>query len=421
MLSRHAPQRMKSVLDPAVGQGALLLPMAARLERGASVVCVDIDSAVLNVARTRITSTGFTLNCVNGDFLQQVSLSEHLRPNSFDCVVMNPPYAAKKTEWMQVDCAAIGWPKVICVPKEIAFVLRGIELLRKGGRLLAILPASLISASLLKDFRIRLGSIGQFHYVHELPKFTFQGVEGRVYLVVFEKGDFTTHVELRNHDLRSPDRMKIAWSELGEMKRLDYGFQESCRWFDALVNSTSKLVWQSVDALFSMRRGPRKSPRGPRIAMHTTDCQGGFWNSSNRHLAAGKKDRLGEKDFLIARVGRNCVRSIGTITNYQPSSWSDCVLRLRLRNETDDIATLLSLRVILNMPGITKMIERGVGATYITESDLGSLRIPTKLAILRSNSVLAYADAVFRRDRRRMKHIETMTMQWLLRQVASKT
>jgi len=417
MLARHSPQTMTRVLDPAVGEGALLQPIVKRLGQGTSVVCVDVDLTALDVARARLTSNDSEIHCVHGDFLR-VTESKHLTRDNFDCVIMNPPYAAKKSEWTRMDCSAIGWHKKVSLPKEIAFVLRGIELLRAGGRLLAVVPTSIVSAVLFAEFRNRLGQIGRFHYVHELPKFTFPRVEGRIYLLVFEKGGCTSNIELRNHDLHEPECMRVGWSDLGVLRRLDFGFQQSRRRFKSLVDGTPELNWHSIDELFSICRGPRESPRGARIAIHTTDFRNGFWNVAARHVKCAPLSQVESEDLLVARVGRHCLQSLGAILGHRAVSWSDCVFRLRPACKLNVTARLLSIRAILRLPEIAYMLERGVGATYITESDLGALKIPSLKGRRFDHSINAYSAAMARKDCSRMLQIEKLTMKAILRLAA---
>ncbi len=410
---------MRRILDPSVGAGALVLPVASRLMACASVVCVDVDATALGVAKSLLASYSQSVRCVHGDFLDQVMHCQHLRSSSFDCVVMNPPYAAKKADWTEIHCGSLGLDKRISVPKEIAFFLRGIELLRKRGRLLAVLPASMVSASLFGELRNWLGHAGQFHYVHELPKFTFRGVEGRVYLVVFERGGTTSRVELRNHDLRTPECMCLGWSDLGELRRLDFGFQQNRRSFAAIVKATPELGWTPLAEIFDIRRGPRRSPRGPKIAMHTTDFDGDFWVPARRHLCAGNANRIQRGDLFMARVARRCLQTFGAIKDYRPVSWSDCVFRLRLMTGAGVEATLLSVRTVMGLDQAPHLLERGMGAAYVTESDLGSLLIPTKIAEMRPGAMQRYVEAVRSWDGKAMRQMERQTRQWILRRCGS--
>jgi hypothetical protein len=153
---------------------------------------------------------------------------------------MNPPYGAKKSDWSECELSSIGSKVRMHVPKELAFAFRAVERLNDGGRLLAVMPGSMVSSSTLSRFRECLGGAGSFKYVHELPKFTFPGVEGRIYLVVYDKGRSYTDIELRNHDLLEPHCLRVSWSKIGDSRRLDFGFHHSRAWLEKLVRAHSE-------------------------------------------------------------------------------------------------------------------------------------------------------------------------------------
>lgn len=418
LLARHVPRSARTVLDPAVGQGALLLPVVSRLCDGASAVCVDTDPHVLAVARTKLAGTVQTLDCVHGNFLEAVLSSPKLRSRKFDCVVMNPPYGAKKAEWSECDLSSLGSAAQMYLPKELAFAFRAVECLNDGGRLLAVLPGSMVSSGVLAKFRGCLGVAGKFHYVHELPKFTFPGVEGRVYLVVFEKGRANSQIELRNHDLLQPHCMRVRWNELGMGRRLDFGYHHSRQWLAKLVEAHPRLEWRPLSELVEIQRGPRKSPRGPRVALHTTDCKAGLWRVRVGHREAGMKSRIASSDLFVARVGRSCFSTLGPLVDFRPVSWSDCVFRLRATGAVaDSLSLLLSLRLVTGMPAASQMIERGVGATYITEDELGSLYIPTQLGRAYPRLTEAYAQATKAGDTAGMRLLEARMRSDLIRPV----
>ena len=137
-VSRHAPRHPKSILDPAVGTGVLLEPMLHRHKKTLDqVVCVDTDSAALLEASAKLSEVFSPITLINEDFLGVCS-ADSLK---FDCIVMNPPFGGKMAALVKL---ALDGPR--CVPIEAAFVLKAVRLLQPGGRLLAIVPASLVSS-----------------------------------------------------------------------------------------------------------------------------------------------------------------------------------------------------------------------------------------------------------------------------------
>jgi predicted RNA methylase len=418
LLARHVTRSVRTVLDPAVGQGALLLPILSRLGHGASVVCVDTNPGALAIARKKLTGEVRFLDCVHGDFLEAVLSSPKLRSRTFDCVVMNPPYGAKRAEWLECDLSSLGSASRMFLPKELAFAFRAVERLNDGGRLLAVMPGSMVASGVLSRFRECLAVAGKFHYVHELPKFTFPGVEGRVYLVVFEKGRTSSQIELRNHDLLQPHCLRVSWNDLGKDRRLDFGYHHSLRWLAKLIAAHPKLGWRPLCELIEIRRGPRDSPRGPRVALHTTDCRAGLWRLHTRHLESGTKSRIAPTDLFVARVGRACLGTLGPVVGFRPVSWSDCVFRLRPHSEAiESLPLLLILRVVTGMPAVSQMIERGVGATYITEEELGAIQLPTQLGDACPKLAASYSIAAKAEDAAKMRMLEIQARSYLVRPI----
>ena len=73
------------------------------------------------------------------------------------------------------------------MPLEAAFLCRALELLADGGRLLAIVPCSVVMSESLQWLREELLSQGAIRFVHELPPRSFPGVDSRMYLLVLQQ------------------------------------------------------------------------------------------------------------------------------------------------------------------------------------------------------------------------------------------
>jgi predicted RNA methylase len=120
-----------TVLEPSAGQGDLAAPLPA--ER---TTCVEISALHCAVLRAR------GLSAVEADFLEW-SAAEWAKATRFDRVVMNPPFADGRAQ-AHLEAAA--------------------RLLRTGGRLVAILPASMRGKPVLPGFRLEWSAVysGEF-------------------------------------------------------------------------------------------------------------------------------------------------------------------------------------------------------------------------------------------------------------------
>lgn len=381
-LTRHAPRRLRTVLDPAVGSGALLRPLAPMLMKQRSqVFCIDLDAAALSQARHTLSPllpAGATY--VNADF---VTWSRRAQP-LFDCIVMNPPFAAGKSDLYRIslplDLGELAEHKRF-MPSEAAFVCCAIGLLREGGRLLAVLPCSIAMSESVQWLRDLFQSVGSIRFVHELPPRSFPNVESRMYLFVFDKGVRRRKVILFNHDLAAPERLDLPLTGKGGIGRLDFGYHRAMRNLKRL-SRYARFGWQALEEVAAILRGDIDSPLGPTCAVHTSDYSTGFWRRSSRHKPLRSHDperTIRRGDLLVKRVGRNCHKTFGRPLGLQGIPCSDCVLIIRPKKSGISTHLLFSLRTLFELDWSKPLLERGTGASYVSHESLLKTCLPTRL------------------------------------------
>ena len=196
-LVRHAPKRISRLLDPAVGKGALLHPLLRKFEgQNTHVVCVDTDADALHELRERFGDRKFRRDYVNKDFL---NWGIEQGSESFDCVLMNPPFAASRLDCRILDSVRTNVyanQPASPIPMEAAFVCLAHRLLAPGGRLLSVLPCSIVMSESLQWLRQFLCDTGSIEYLYEYPARTFKHVDSKVYLLVYKKGTRRRSVRL---------------------------------------------------------------------------------------------------------------------------------------------------------------------------------------------------------------------------------
>jgi hypothetical protein len=346
------------------------------------------------------------MTLLNTDFLQ-VDLDA-----SFDCVVMNPPFAGKRQDLRNVTVADDGnGDGAICrkSPVEGAFLLRAAQLLKPGGRILAVLPSSIVASNTAKWIREFLLDNGSILCVHELPPFTFEKVEARIYLLVFEKNISIRKIVLRNHKLVRPDELLLTKESLCRDMRLDYGFQASRLWFNSLQSVTPEAEWSPLSNYAELMRGQAESPKGVEKAIHTTDYSNGFWllnRLKNKDSAKRVDDPLKHTDILMTRVGRRGTDSIGVVVGSSPLDFTDCVIRIRAKNRRSRTRVLFALRCLLVCEEGRRLVQRGSSAKYIVQSDFESLSIPWNLANMYPRVFAKYKSAVRGHQFIRMQQLE---------------
>ncbi len=406
VLARHAPRGVRSILDPAVGKGALLGPVLSRLDRlPERIVCVDSDSRVLRYVGARFgASLGSCLRLIHADFLEwslQAGQDEEGCP--FDCIVMNPPFLGRRKSWIGLNLGG-EFPRngsgSRFVPLEAAFVARAITLLRPYGRLLAVVPASVVASLTTRWLRELMLQMGTFRYIHELPSYTFSGVEARIYLLVYDKGRKKRSVMLCNHELVRPERMAVRAAELHPDFRLDYGFHQAIKWYGSVKGSSRDLGWARLGDIVSIYRGMIESPGAREGVVHTVDYKDGFWKAPGGGDALRRNNverGIRKGDLLIKRVGRGCAQSIGKLVGRGGWAFSDCVLILRPRRAVKSTQLLFALRVLLAWDQGARLLERVTGASYITARELAALSAPLGLANRHRQAYELYRRAVARR------------------------
>lgn len=393
--SEYAPPQTSSLLDPAVGNGRLLEPFFGRTNLNRIVA---VDKRPCRSLTTSASRCGNKIKFIQSDFLKIWS-----ELGSFDCVVMNPPFAARQSEWVRVRLGSSG--AIFSMPVEAAFVFRAIELLNPSGRLLAILPASFVSSLRLSWARSSLFAFGSLIKIHELPRGTFKNTEVAVYLLVFERGTGRRDLTLSNSSMRSPESLCLNKHELGPECRFDFNYHRAIRALNDLRARTEDLDWRRLQSVALITRGQVESPIQRGTAIHTTDYAGAFWTPRNLRKLSRGPNVTSREDILVSRVGRRCNSTFGVVAQAGVLC-SDCVYRIRPFTRMNRDSLLYALRVVLGEDRCAPLLAQGTGAQYIRKELLEQVRIPTRLSEQQADLFLQYRRALRRRSVKELDAIE---------------
>ncbi|WXF92385.1 N-6 DNA methylase [Curtobacterium flaccumfaciens pv. flaccumfaciens] len=89
-------RRDETVYDPACGSGSLLLKAAAEAPRGMSIYGQEKDNATWALSKMNMILHGNeTAEIYKGDTITNPQLTDGTRLDTFDYVVMNPPFSIK--------------------------------------------------------------------------------------------------------------------------------------------------------------------------------------------------------------------------------------------------------------------------------------------------------------------------------------
>ncbi len=415
VLARHAPKNTTSILEPSVGDGILLEQLIKRFNGSLKhVVCIDKNKdAIKTIEKKYKPILGNILRIEENDFFYWAPPLTNKGLEIFDCIIMNPPFSGRTENWLDIgllnEFNDIN-TKHRSLPIELLFILRAIKLLKYNGRLLAVVPSSLVSWHRTRWLREYILNFGAVKYVHELPKFTFSNVEARIYLFIFQKSAKQNYLTTYNHDLIKKNKLIISKNDLYKAMRFDHSYYFAYYKYENLIKSTPELGWTKLDEIATILRGKIGLTSNDRNAVHTCDYKDGFWfiNKERRNqMKKGKSDTgVQANDILITRIGRNCTNYLGMAIRCEGYSCSDCILIIRpnINNLYRDL--LLALRVLLTADVGSKLLERGMGVTYITKADLFQLYVPIKIAQVMPKLFSMYCKALKTQKSKLIRAIE---------------
>jgi tRNA1(Val) A37 N6-methylase TrmN6 len=375
-LSAFLPKSCSSILEPAVGAGDLLLPiLEATNKPPKSIICLDIHLRAIEQAKRKLpvefrNRTEFIVK----NFLSWFKAEGDKYRGKIDCVVMNPPFAGRPEKGV----SSVVDPSGNKIPIEWAFMEATMELLREGGRMLAVVPASIISSPSYGRMRMKILHHGTIRIVHELPHHTFQGVESKMYLLVWDKVKSRDKIVLMNHDLKTPEILKVSKAEILREGRFDFSFHSTKKTLCQMKRRNSELAWKPLSSIATLVRGKIQTP--PSSVLHSTNCNSGDWTPPTRKHASKYKNMPSAKtgDILIKRVSRSCLDSFG-VYNGRTAPLSDCVISIRPRKGVDRSALLFGLRTMFAEGRFNDILSRGTGCSYISILELREFEIPLNL------------------------------------------
>ncbi len=407
VLSEFLPNPCGSILEPAVGAGDLLLPILAASDYSLqNIICLNTNAVAINQAKCKLPSNvRDRVTFINDDFLKWVQFDGANYQEAFDCIVMNPPFSGRAETAVNVPSVSYRTK----VPIEWAFMQASMKLVRKGGRILAIVPASIACSPSYSDLRSIMMAQGAVRVVHELPHYTFAGVESKTYLLIWDKIKSRAHTLLMNHDLKNAETIKIPKVSLIAGERLDYSFHVSKKSLSDLRLVQTEMEWTPLGNIATLVRGQIPTP--PQTVLHSTNGTKGIWvppcrNHSPKydsfpHAKAG--------DILVKRVSRNCLESFG-VYNGPEVPLSDCVISIRPNRGGDRWGLVLALRAMLSSGHFTDNLIHGTGCSYINISELREFEVPIGITKRNRAMVKTYKTAINTNDKIELEKIEAKAL-----------
>lgn len=193
---------IKSIYDPTVGSGSLLLTVKKHLDedvqKNLSYYGQEKNTATYNLTRMNLLLHGVRpekMTIKNGDTLSQDWPEDPERPNEgvqFDAVVMNPPYSAKNWNKAGLKVSDPRFEVAGVLPPDskgdFSFLLHGLFHLGQSGRMAIVLPHGvLFRGSAEGEIRKRLLDKNYIDTIIGLPNNLFTNTGIPVVVIILKK------------------------------------------------------------------------------------------------------------------------------------------------------------------------------------------------------------------------------------------
>ncbi|MGI2039391.1 Eco57I restriction-modification methylase domain-containing protein [Shewanella frigidimarina] len=353
IIKKHAPRKFISLLDPSIGDGALINGVNTSDKE---ITCVDIDICRLNQSRQTLRCS--KLNLLHGDFLE-IDFADR----RYDFIVCNPPFDGR-------NHVLAGNKKI---PIEASFLLKSMKLCSENGRMIFILPSSVTRGSRLKWFRELVLNEFNLSYSYKLPSYTFNKVEGDFSVLVFDKKNIKTRTILRS------ENAELIVKDVGKFSKT---FSFDAKELISLNNYRKLIGFEKLQViplanLIDIQRGNVKSNYKQEGVLHTT-------NIHIKHVSSKMKNEkitVTKGDWVIKRVSRDLASSLKEYIGCD-ILFTDCILRLRARKKTQSDEVFFALIVMFQLIDFRTLIIKGSGAKYLDVTAMKEIGLPISLAAL---------------------------------------
>lgn len=182
----------QTVYDPTCGSGSLLLKAAAEAPRGVTIYGQEKDNATWALSKMNMILHGNEVaDLRKGDTLTSPQFTKNDQLQTFDFIVMNPPFSVKSwSNGLDKDYGRFAFGRPPAKNGDYAFLLHAIKSLKSTGKAAVILPHGVLfrggaEAAIRKELIKR----GYIKGVIGLPPNLFYGTGIPACVVVIDKED----------------------------------------------------------------------------------------------------------------------------------------------------------------------------------------------------------------------------------------
>lgn len=385
--------RPKLVLELGAGQGSLA-SAAYRKWKNANFVTVDMDSAVKTVLGG-ITSRPSHIHHSHDALDDELADRIGIPLGSVDVGLCNPPYIRPrwKSSFGHIleDAGLSGaLQSVHDAGADLLFIAQNLRLLRHQGKLGLIIPDGLITGQKYKGVREVLLREHRVELVVQLPRRVFANTEAQTYLMILSKRAGETQQVLLSQ-MTDSGEMSIPISVEADVAklRLDFSYHilNTAKTAPGKTILVEKKLYDIVSDIFRGSTSSSQIEACPLPVFHLGDfpkrpesspvpkVPTKFIQSASKTITLGGRYRIAKAgDILIARIGRNLHEKVCLLTRGS-CVISDCIFAIRTPTQHRDAV----LAYLLSNDGreALKAASHGVGAQYLSQSDVLGLTLPS--------------------------------------------
>ena len=353
LISHLQSKSVSKILDIGCGQAGLLNAASKRWSK-AKLIGYDIDPLNYSIDSSR-------LKIQYGNGLDPDLSNKILDAfGNIDVSVSNPPYlnveynknVKKILKKSGLNDAISNNIKVI--PAELVFIAQNLIVMKDGGELGIILPASLINGEKWKGFRDYLLSNLSITNSIQFPTNAFKKTETSTFAICLQKikSNHLNNITLSNYKLDQ----SILIKKDEAIQRMDFSYYQ----YKSKNKTSDKIV--EIKKLYRGNKTEKYLRATGNSYLHTSDLKKHFQilDIRNDYSISGIKS-ASQGDLVISRVGSRCVGKCAYITSGKISI-SECLFVLQIKEMNLFIQYIKSGKFYRKV----KNSALGVGAKYIT-------------------------------------------------------
>jgi len=390
---------IKSVIDPAVGEGAFLRA-ASKVWRNAKLFGIDIDNSIIKRLKN--------LNLKNAQFYCADTLSKspfeipgiRAMPSGkgFDLVAGNPPFSSWFNRVDSVDILAnfrLAYKNGKMTKSraiEVLFIERFIDLAREGGFIVIVLPDSILSNPQYQYVREFILQETKIVRIISLPRNVFENTSAKTSILILQKRgmkilNYLVPVTHLDGNGQANGRIKVEAKNL--LNRMDYYYHHYLE-NSALKAFTKKgLDFRPLrDFVIYCKTGKtrygqdRKFSRSGLRFLHATNIteigidykkDEKFIEPSGKMYFADALAKVG--DIVFVRVGVGCAGRVAIVDTKEEEGQATDYLHIFRVKDIDPYFLVVYLKTKFGYDSIN-LLKHGVGTVSINKNGLLSLLIP---------------------------------------------